>query len=152
MFSTSPRCSSDSRTLSSSSSPATSPSSSSAFTRANVERRRWRAAASSGLGDEPVANPTHRLDPARLLQRAPDLIRGLLQAVLEAGVRAAPNLLEHLLPGNHVAFSTREQLKHRHRTSLELQRPLAQGRLAFGRIDPEPSSHDHPISAGPLPQ
>src|SRR6185312_4234167 len=104
--------------------PAASPSSSSAFTRASVERKRCRAAASSGLGDEPVANSTHRLYPSRLMQRAPDLIRGLFQAVLETGVGAAPHLLEELFTRHHIAFSAREQVQHRHRPPLKLQHAL----------------------------
>src|SRR5260370_1373328 len=57
-----------------------SASSSSAFNRARLERSRCSAAASSGLADKPVAESTNRLDPARLLQSAPDLVRRLLDA------------------------------------------------------------------------
>src|SRR5207249_698395 len=71
--------------------PSALASSSSARALASVDLRRCSADANSVLVDEPVSNPTDRLDPTRLAQLAPDLVHRLLHAVLEAGIGAAPD-------------------------------------------------------------
>src|SRR5205807_4217569 len=89
-------------------SPSVRASSSSALARANVDRRRCMAAASSGLDDEPVADPTYRLVPIRLAQLPPDLVDRLLQAVLKTSVGGAPHLVQHLRASYHLAGAIRE--------------------------------------------
>src|SRR5260370_1185259 len=123
-----------------------SASSSSAFNRARLERSRCSAAASSGLADKPVAESTNRLDPARLLQSAPDLVRRLLDAVVEACIVGAPNLLQQLLTRHNLTSAPGEQLQH------QVGRPCVAAREGVGPAD---SDLDHVARApqqrgGPL--
>src|SRR5260370_41647250 len=117
-----------------------SASSSSAFNRARLERSRCSAAASSGLADKPVAESTNRLDPAPLLQSAPDLVRRLLDAVVEACIVRAPNLLEQLRTRHNLTWAPGEQLQHHAQPPLELHGSPAQPRLAAGHLHPQPSA------------
>src|SRR4029077_18420756 len=100
--------------------PPPSPSWSPPFPRARADRSRWRAAASSGSGDKPVAESTDCRDPAGLLQRAPDLVRRLLDALPEARLVGAPNALQQLVSPVHLAGTAGDKLQHQQRASLEL--------------------------------
>src|SRR4051812_15298854 len=131
VVSTAPRRSSASRRSPSSlstggASPSAAASSSSAWALASVDRRRCNADARSVLDDEPVSNPTDRLDPPRLTQLTTDLVHRLLHAVLESGVGASPHVLQHLGPRHDLAGALGQQLKHLHRPALELEMTLAE--------------------------
>src|SRR5207247_2394545 len=115
--------------------PSASASSSSARARASVDRSRCRAPASSVLDDEPVSNPTDRLDPPRFAQLAADLVHRLLNAVLKARIRAAPHALQQLRPRHHLAGPIGQQLEHQQGPAFELQLPVTQTRLTANRVD-----------------
>src|SRR6266576_3904467 len=123
-------------------SPSASASSSSARARASVDRRRCSAPASSVLDDEPVSDPTDRLDPPRLAQLPADLVHRLLHAVLKARIRAAPHPLQQLGPRHHLAGPVGQQLEHQQRPAFELQVPVTQTRLAPSRVDVQAPAHD----------
>src|ERR1700704_2574384 len=132
--------------------PSAPASSSSAFILASVERRRCSAAASSGLGDELVADSTNGLDPARLLQGAADLMNRLLNAVLEPAVGRSPNSLEQLRATHHLTRPAGKQLQHQKGPAFELQGAFAKPCLATRKIDPQaPADNDSSLS-GPLPE
>src|SRR5438094_160413 len=120
-------------------SPSVRASSSSARARANVDRRRCIAAASSGLDDEPIADPTDRFNPIRLAHLTPDLVDRLLHAVLKTSVGGAPNLVQQLRTSYHLAGAIREQLQHQQGTALELQDAIAEPSLASCRIEVQTS-------------
>src|SRR5581483_10726686 len=90
-----------------------SASSSSPLSLARVERRRCIACARSALRDEPVPDPTNRLDPAWLAQRPPHLVHRLLDAVLEPGVRGAPGPLQQLGSAHPLSRPFRQQVQRR---------------------------------------
>src|SRR5258708_21810856 len=133
-------------------SPPVSASSSSALRRASVERSRCRAAASSGSGDEPVSRATNCLDPARLSHLAPDLVDRLLDAVLEAPIRAAPHAFQQLRTGDHLARPTGKQLEHQQGTPLQLQKAIPQPRLAPRGINLEPAANHRASGRRVLPE
>src|SRR6202165_110365 len=132
--------------------PSTSESSSSALIRASVERSRCSAAATSRLGDEPVADSTYRLDPAWLFQSPADFVHRLLDAVLKPGIAAAPHAFENLGASYHFSRAAGEHLQHQQGPALELQRPLTEPGLPSGGIDPQSPSHQDTIGVPPLPQ
>src|SRR6266699_1909648 len=124
--------------------PSASAISSSAFNRASVERRRCRAAGRSGLRDEPVSDPTYRLDPARLAQRTPHLMHRLLHAVLESRVVRAPRALEQLVARHDLAGLLGQDLQRGERPSLEAQLAAVQGGGHAREVDAQASSHQRP--------
>src|SRR5713226_9728608 len=130
--------------------PTISASSSSAFSRASVDRSRCSAAGSSGLGDEPIADATHGFDPARFLEGAAQLICGLLDAVLETLEGAAPDAFEQLSARDRLTLSRRQQLQHQQRPSLDLQFCRGEKGLAFRRIDSQPTPDQNAIACGAL--
>src|SRR5260370_19850211 len=115
--------------------------SSSARILARVERRRWRAAAASGLDDKPVADSTDRLDPSRLLELAAHLVHRLLEAVLEAGISGAPNAVQQLRSSHHLARPVDQDLEHQQRPPLQLQRPIAQPGDPVRGVNAKPAAH-----------
>src|SRR5712691_12323913 len=96
-----------------------SASSSSAFSRASVDRSRCSAAGSSGLGDEPISDATYGFDPAGFLEGAAQLVCSLLDAVLETLESAAPYAFEKLGERDHLALARRQHLQHQPRPPLE---------------------------------
>src|SRR6266849_9316282 len=132
--------------------PSTIASSSSAFSRASVDRKRCSAAASSGLGDEPVPDATYGFDPTGFLQRAAKLVRSLLDAVLEALEIVAPHVLEQVSSRHHIAIVRREQLEHQHRPPLELQRLRFEKGKTLRGVNSQTTPHHDPIAPGALTQ
>src|SRR5207302_10876001 len=108
------------------------------------------AAASSGLDDEPVTDPTDRFDPIRLAHLPADLVHRLLHAVLKTLVRGAPHLVQQLRAIHHLARAIREQLQHQQWSALELQGAIAQASLAPRRIDMQTALRDRAWRRRPL--
>src|ERR1700686_2948859 len=115
--------------------PSASASSNSAFNLASVERSRCSAAASSGLRAEPVADFQDRFDPGRLLEDAPELMHGLLDAVLEPGVARPPDLLEQLRAGDHLTGAPGQQLQHQEWPAFYLDGTIAEPGLSPRQVD-----------------
>src|SRR5438445_8667103 len=132
--------------------PSAIASSSSAFSRASVDRKRCSAAASSGLGDEPIPDATNGFDPTGFLERAAQLVCGLLDAVLETLVAVAPHMLEQLSAGDHLALTRREHLEHQQWPAFELQGLRFQKRLAPRCIDSQATSHQDSLRRSALAQ
>src|SRR6267378_5593435 len=121
-------------------------SSSSAFTRARVERSRCSAAGSSGLRDESVPDPTYGFDPTRFFQAAAKLVGSLLEAVLEPLEGAPPHMLEKLSPCNHLALVRSQKLQHQQRPSLQLYRSRSEKRLSLRGVDLQSAADHNPIA------
>src|ERR1700693_5224476 len=115
--------------------PSASASSSSAFNLASLERSWCSAAASSGLRDEPVADSTNRFDPARLIERATELVHRLLDTVLESLVARPPHPLQQLRATDHLPRPPGQQLQHLQWPAFQLQRPLAKRRLPTRQVN-----------------
>src|SRR5207302_643469 len=124
----------------------------SALSRASVDRRRCSAAASSGLGDEPIPDATNSLDPTGFLERAPQLVNGLLDAVLEAFIAVAPHVLEELSASDHLALTRREHLQHQHWPAFDLQQFRFEKHLAPRRIDAQATAHQDSLRRRALTQ
>src|SRR5207245_3642960 len=132
--------------------PSTTASSSSAFSRASVDRSRCSAAASSGLGDEPIPDATYGFDPTRFLQGATQLIRRLFDAVLESLEIVAPHMLEELGTRHHITVARRKQLQHQQRPALKLESLRFEKGLTLRRIDSQTTAHQDPVARPALTQ
>ena len=77
---------------------------------------------------------------------------GLLEAVLETRVRAAPHAVEELAAQHDIGRPRGQDLQHQQRPALELERSVAQPRNAAGRVDRQASAYDRTEVSGAFAQ